>query len=232
MQERRGTLQLLQGTNRGTPELVADDALWPTSGWDTEDDPEQRARDEGQFRLGRLREEHGLDRGVLYTATQPCKQCGGTEAFLRKVNGQNTVRCAVDNSLIYNAPKTETGELPRTARTLRKAIKPSQQARLFERDLRRCVLCGTDELPLTIGHLLSVEEGRRLGATLEDLYSDANLAVMCEGCNLGQSERSTSPRMYAAIMVRLVQAENRRTTAPQSRPAERMTPDSEGSSRV
>lgn len=211
---------------------MADDALWPTTGWDTEDDPEERARDEGQFRVGRLREEHGFDRGLPYLATQPCKQCGGTDAFLRKVNGQNTVRCAVDNSLIYNAGKTETGELPRTARTLRKGIKPSQQARVFERDLRRCVLCGTEELPLTIGHLLSVEEGRRLGATLEELYSDANLAVMCEACNLGQSERSISPRMYAAIMVRLVQAESRRTVAPRTAPAARITPESEGSSRT
>ena len=207
-------LQLLELANRGTPDPVPDDALWPSTGWDTDDDPDSRVVEEGQFRIARVREEHGYDRGAPYTAARPCQRCGGTDAFIRKVNNQNTVRCAVDNFLIYNADQTETGEKPRTVKTLRKSIKPNQQARIFERDLRRCVLCGTDELPLTIGHFVSVEEGRRLGATLQELYSDANLGVMCEACNFGLGQRSISPRLYAAIMVRLVQAEERRAMRP------------------
>ncbi len=54
-----------------------------------------------------------------------------------------------------------------------------QQARILDRDHGRCVLCGTHE-DLTIGHLLSLEDGARLGAATVELYSDANLAAMCE----------------------------------------------------
>lgn len=174
---------------------------------------EERAdleRDVALLRIGRLREEHGLQSGRAYVSARPCSRCGGTDARLIERGGQNTVRCSVCNVHIYNAPKTETGQSPRTVRALRRAIKPGQQARIFDRDLQRCVMCGTNGAPLTIGHLLSVEDGTRLGATTAELYSDANLAVMCETCNLGFSGRSISPRSYAAIMFRLVRAEQDR----------------------
>lgn len=68
--------------------------------------------------------------------------------------------------------------------------------------------CGsTDEL--TIGHWLSIEDGAELGATRVELNDDANLGAMCEACNLGlpHGPNSVSPRTYAVIMYRLVQAE-------------------------
>ena len=49
--------------------------------------------------------------------------------------------------------------------------------------------------------------GLALGASAALLNDDANLAAMCEACNLGLSGRSVSPRTYGAIMYRLVQAE-------------------------
>lgn len=189
-------------------------------GWRAEDEDDSDddggadlARDEGLFRIARIQEEHGFDRGREHQATRPCPSCGGFEARLLERGGQNTVRCATCNVHIYNAPKTETGERRRTAQTLRRPIKPGQQARILDRDLGRCVMCGTDRPPLSIGHLLSIEEGSRLGASTAELYSDANLAVMCEACNLGLSHRSVSPRNYAAIMFRLVRAELERSAA-------------------
>lgn len=82
---------------------------------------------------------------------------------------------------------------------------------------------------LTIGHLLAIEDGARLGATEIELYSDANLATMCEACNIGlrHGPRSLTPRTYAVIIWRLTQAELGRAppapkpppTPPESRPA-------------
>jgi hypothetical protein len=75
------------------------------------------------------------------------------------------------------------------------------------------VLCGsTDEL--TIGHLLSIEDGARLGATEFELNSDANLVAMCEACNLGllHSAKSVTPRTFAVLVWRLVQAELQRSS--------------------
>jgi hypothetical protein len=62
--------------------------------------------------------------------------------------------------------------------------------------------------------LLAIEDGLDLGATVTELNSDANLAAMCEACNLGlpHGPGSVNPRTYAIIMWRLVQAELRRTT--------------------
>jgi hypothetical protein len=155
-----------------------------------------------------------------------CKACGTAEAVLVKRGGQNTVRCAFCDALLYNAPKTETGERARTVETLRAGIKPSLQARILDRDNGRCAICGHDG-EMQIGHLLSIEEGARLGAPTDLLNDEANLAAMCEPCNLGYSSRSVNPRMYAAIMYRLVQAEQIRrlagtaSTPPVSDPATR-----------
>jgi len=76
------------------------------------------------------------------------------------------------------------------------------------------VLCGTHEV-LTIGHLLSLEDGARLGAASVELYSDANLAAMCETCNAGlrHGPSSINVRTYLTIVWRLVQTQ----TVPHAR---------------
>lgn len=145
--------------------------------------------------------------GREFRAARPCPKCHTTEAALIPKNGQNTVRCARCGQLSYNAPKTETGDRPRTVETLRRALKPGTQARILDRDNGRCVLCGRSDQPLTIGHLLSVDDGCRLGTDEELINDEANLAAMCEACNLGLGKASVSPRRYAAIMWRLLQAQ-------------------------
>lgn len=118
------------------------------------------------------------------------------------------MRCQICHIHLYNAPKTETGQRPRTVKTLRRSIRPSQQARILNRDRGRCVLCASPH-ELTIGHLLSIEDGARLGATETELYSDANLAAMCEACNIGlrHGSRSITPRTYAVLLWHLIRAE-------------------------
>ena len=170
-------------------DIAREDALW----W--------IARTRGQLRGARDHE-----------ARDPCGTCGITDAVLIPRNGQNTVRCQKCGRLLYNAPKTDTGETPRTASTLRRDVKAGQQARILDRDNGRCVLCGRSDEPVTIGHLLSVQDGYALGADAKLLGDDANLAAMCEGCNLGLASRSVNPRTYAAIMYRLVQADMARTS--------------------
>lgn len=157
------------------------------------------------------------DNATPYVSNRPCPECGTTEAYLVVKASQNTVRCASCWTHIYNAPKTETGQKARTVKTLRKQIKPGQQARILDRDHGRCILCGTFD-DLQIGHLLSVKEGLRLGADEALLYDDANLAAMCEACNIGLNERSVSPRTFAVLMHRLVQAEQIRRLARSAPP--------------
>jgi hypothetical protein len=96
-------------------------------------------------------------------------------------------------------------------KTLRRRISASRQASILNRDHGRCVLCAGREA-LTIGHLLSLEEGLELGASSELLNSDANLAAMCEACNIGLAHgpKSVNPRLYALVMLRLIEADHRR----------------------
>ncbi len=163
-------------------------------------------REEAIWWIRRTRKEQ-LQGARDYQSRTPCAACGITDAVLIPRGGQNTVRCARCGLALYNAPKAETGEAPRTVTTLRSGIKPGQQAHILDRDNGRCVLCGRSDQPITIGHLLSIEDGLTLGVSAALLNDDANLAAMCEACNLGLSGRSVSPRTYGAIMYRLVQAE-------------------------
>lgn len=167
-------------------------------------------RQEGLFGINRARQALGEVEDVR--SREPCPKCGGYRAFLQRRGGQNTVWCVYCNIHLYNAPKTETGERRRTVATVRRRIRPSQQARIFDRDHGRCVLCGRGDENLTIGHLLSIEDGLELGATEDELHDDANLAAMCEACNLGLGKRSVSAPTYARIMLHLVRAERRRAS--------------------
>ena len=170
---------------------------------------EELRRDEARWWINRGRARLG---SRLIEARTPCPDCGTSSGVLTPVGGQSTVRCANCGRLLYNAPKTETGEKPRSVVTVRRQVKPSQQARILDRDHARCVLCGRGDIPLTIGHLLSVDDGFSLGASEADLADDANLAAMCEACNAGLGGRSVLPATYARIMLHLVRATERATT--------------------
>ena len=88
---------------------------------------------------------------------------------------------------------------------------PSQRTRVLVRDNGACVLCHRSDVPLDLGHLISVHDGHTLGLSDAELANDENLAAMCAACNSGISSESLPPRLLAAALwARLNRGENRR----------------------
>jgi hypothetical protein len=148
---------------------------------------------------------------TTYAMRAPCRWCGGAEGELRPTNGQNCVYCGGCGKLAYNAPKTETGEAVRSL-TDRDSIRPSQRERIRERDANRCLLCGKsgfEGVVLHVAHILSIHDGKHLGATDADLDSDENLFLCCDAHNIGQGHKSFNPRM-ALLILRCIRAQARR----------------------
>lgn len=149
------------------------------------------------------------DQGTTHRMRSPCRWCGETErGFLRPSNGQNVVRCAECGRACYNAPRHETGDKPRSLAS-RPDIKPSRRARILERDNHTCVGCHRADRPLVVAHLLSVDEGRALGATEAELFHDENLAAMCEECNAGLGHWTVSLRLVHQVLRARIAQERR-----------------------
>jgi 5-methylcytosine-specific restriction endonuclease McrA len=128
----------------------------------------------------------------------PCR-CGHTLGRIVEKSGQDTVRCLACDSYCYCAPRVETGREVRNVKT-REGMKPSKRAEILMRDGSRCVLCGTRDGIMHIGHMISVEFGQRGGLSEEELDDDENLAVMCEACNLGIGAQPIPLRTAVAIV--------------------------------
>ena len=196
---------------RGTAVSVGEgdsDGVLPLEG-DWVADPERRFTNMSRASAARRRAERP------FTARQPCPRCNTTDAYLEAAGDHDAVRCGICGKWLYHAPKTETGKAPRTVANLRPGIKAGQRARILDRDMGRCVLCGSTER-LQVGHMLSVEDGYELGLENALLFSDANLAALCEACTLGLGSRSMSPRTYFRIRAALLTADRRAVpeTAP------------------
>lgn len=136
-----------------------------------------------------------------------CPHCGSKDGRLKTVGGQDTVRCAACDRLLYNAPKTETGREVRTAKTTHDALRDGKRRRVLERGNFACELCGrrpTPEHPLHVGHLLSVRDGMAEGLTEHELNDEENLAAMCDECNLEISAESLPLRLvFSLLLVRV-----------------------------
>lgn len=169
--------------------------------------PDERMQ--GLLNVRQLRERLAAGDQVPYVPSRPCRWCGSIEATLGESGNQLPVRCVSCGRVSYNAPKDEVGFANRSVKTLRADVSPSQQARILDRDHGRCVLCGTSDY-LTIGHLLSVADGLRVGAAPEVLNDDVNLAAMCEGCNSGLGEQSVS-LLTARLFHHLLEAQRARS---------------------
>jgi 5-methylcytosine-specific restriction endonuclease McrA len=164
------------------------------------------AKESVRFFQDRAREAAGE---TPITARQPCPNCNSTDALRSDKNGQATVRCRKCRKFLYNAPKVETGERPRTVQAVRPDVKPRVQQQVFERDAQACVLCHRDDVPLTIGHVVSVRDAEELGEVGPWLSSPENLVAMCEACNAGLGATSLLPTTYARIVLRLLKAHRR-----------------------
>lgn len=139
-----------------------------------------------------------------------CPRCACLDGIVTTKNGQDTVRCAECDRFCYNAPRSETGRETRSLRT-RPTIRPSQRTRILMRDNGACVLCHRSDVPLDVGHLISVHDGHKLSLSDTELASDDNLAAMCTPCNSGLSSESLPPRLLvAALWARRLNEEARR----------------------
>ena len=130
-----------------------------------------------------------------------CRKCGSGQVRIETRNGQDTVWCKAPDCGLYshNAPRTETG---RTVRTLRRRpdIRPSKRSRILDRDNGACIICHRPDADLDVGHLISVEDGKKLGMTEAELYDEENLAAMCSSCNSGYGSMSISPRILLGLI--------------------------------
>jgi hypothetical protein len=115
---------------------------------------------------------------------EECRYCGGRFGNIITVSSQDTVRCCGCQKYLYNAARTETGR-PRQSLRTRPNVSPNQRARILLADISRCVICKRTDVPLEIGHMISVRDGRRQGLSDAELYSDENLCGMCAQCNSG-----------------------------------------------
>ena len=141
-----------------------------------------------------------------YPLRKPCL-CTCETGYIRERNGQQCVYCGRCHRHQYNAPKSETGLAQRSVSS-RPLLKPARRARILERDNGACVGCHRSDVILHVGHLLSVEDGRRLGASEDEIWSDENLAAMCEECNLGFGKLTVSLRLvYRILQARVARQE-------------------------
>lgn len=129
----------------------------------------------------------------------PCPKCGGLNGSITEKGGQDTVRCGDCDRYCYNAPRRETGREPRSLRT-RPTIRPSQRARILLRDNGTCILCHRSDVPLDVGHLISVHDGLALGMSDAELASDDIVAAMCATCNSGLSSKTVPPHLLAGAL--------------------------------
>lgn len=133
-----------------------------------------------------------------------CRKCRSGSVRIEPRNGQDCVWCLGCGQFSHNAPKHETGRAVRSLRT-RPDIKPSKRARVLDRDNGACIICHRVDIALDVGHIVSVDEGRTLGMTEEQLFDDENLAAMCASCNSGFNAVSINPRLFAALVIARIQ---------------------------
>lgn len=137
---------------------------------------------------------------ALIEMRSACQACGNETGRIDIRNGQDVVFCAGCGKWAgYNASKVETGREVRSLRT-RSRIKPKQRARILERDNATCVLCHRTDVALDVGHLISIDAGRRGGLDDALLDDDENLAAMCAACNSGLGARPVSLRFAVALL--------------------------------
>jgi 5-methylcytosine-specific restriction endonuclease McrA len=83
---------------------------------------------------------------------------------------------------------------------MREKISPSLRAEILTRSGCACELCHRVGIPLSVGHLLSLEAGKASGIPESELNSEENLAAMCDACNLGLGKHPVPLRVMLSII--------------------------------
>lgn len=143
--------------------------------------------------------------GLVIQLRAPCWHCACTSGIIRVKSGQNSVYCSLCGCYAgYNAPKTETGEEPRSVSTVRAGITCAVRGQVLARARRRCELCATDldDVPAWhVAHLLPIPVALEEGLPDDVINGPANLAAFCEECNLGYKD-IVDPVLWLVIMRR------------------------------
>lgn len=88
--------------------------------------------------------------------------------------------------------------------TTRVEVKPKQRSRIIDRANQRCERCGKPaavcKTGMHVGHIVSQEEGRKFGLSVEQINSDENLIAECDECNSGHGKGCLPLRNYIAIL--------------------------------
>jgi 5-methylcytosine-specific restriction endonuclease McrA len=129
----------------------------------------------------------------------PCPDCDSTDGVIVTVSGQDPVSCAKCGRSCYYVLCTQTGNQQRSLRT-RPDIKVRDRIRILLRDNCACAVCRRREVPLEIGHLISVRAGQALGLSEAELFSDENLAAMCESCDSGLGSDTVPLRLLVPAL--------------------------------
>ncbi len=140
---------------------------------------------------------------MSFTLRAPCSECQYLEGEIREKGGQDCVFCGMCGRFQYNAPRVETGKPQRSVRS-RPEISPGLRALVLEESGNRCEHCGRSPaehgVVLHIAHWLSVADAKELGVDDITTYGADNLHAACEECNLGQGDRSYSPKIIALVL--------------------------------
>jgi hypothetical protein len=134
-----------------------------------------------------------------YKMRAPCSECGCEFGILRTVGFQDTIKCHQCGKFQYNAPRKETGK-PQLHVPMREKISPALRAEVLTRASCACEICHRANLPLSVGHLLSIDAGKAAGMSESELNSEENLAAMCDACNLGIGKQPVPLRIMIAII--------------------------------
>ena len=132
-----------------------------------------------------------------------CRFCGCETGQVKTRGGQDCVFCEACCGWQYNAPKVETGRKQRSLKTTHELITPSIRWRVIERANGVCESCRCSppaSVGLQVGHVVSVEDGHKVGLTDQQINSVENLIAQCPECNSGASSRTLPIWMYVAIL--------------------------------
>jgi hypothetical protein len=165
--------------------------------------------------IAQARDQLTQGRAATVKIDPPCRHCGASVADVRPSGQHLSAWCRSCDRFTHHVPRTSFGLASRPVSGTRPRIAASRRARILTRDNGRCVLCGrsaAEGAQLTIGHLLSVRDGERLGAEQHLVWDDLNLAAMCDTCQLGLHDRSV-PTVFALALLLLRAGRARRDGA-------------------
>lgn len=123
-----------------------------------------------------------------HTLRSPCKSCGSTQGYLKRVGLQDTVYCE-NHTYQYNAPRTETGLKP-VSLTDRNGLTPGQRNRVLSAYGHACFMCGArpPDVTLHIDHIIPRKAAHEAGLLDDLIDSEDNLAPLCSTCNSGKRD--------------------------------------------